>query len=176
MLISCSQVQAPLGNYQYPLIQTYSGNSPESVYLGATNQCPAWGIAATNYEYSEAATNMEKESADFYNKVHTNLLEGVWVEEYTNSYYANYVYDYANYMDVHDSSAASFLSQKTSTGISNLQQLKLYSDQQLNAWLGECKKAIDRSKQHHDRFAHFRTIESDANKYLLQATSTKSTT
>ena len=103
---------------------------------------------------------------DFFQKIYTNLLNGVWEASYTSSYFASYIYDYANYMDVHDTSAANFLSQKTSSGISNLQQLKLYSDQQLNGWLGKYKAG--------NQTTHSRATSLTANKYLLKAIFTRS--
>lgn len=74
---------------------------------------------------------MAFESDAFYKKIGPELLIGVLEEGNWNSYYAAWIYDYANYMNNHDSTSATFLSQKTSDGISYLQQLKLYSDQQL---------------------------------------------
>lgn len=133
----CSQSEAPLNNYQYPLIQTYTDDSPESVYLGAQYNCPAFYISAENYEFTEKAHTMAIDSADFYQKVGSALLGGVLEEGNWNSYYAAWIYDYANYMNNHDSTSATFLSQRTSDGITNLQQLMLYSDQQLLGHYGK---------------------------------------
>lgn len=132
-----SQVEAPLNNYQYPLIQTYTDESPESVFLGAQYNCPAFYIAAENYEFTEKASTMAFNSDAFYKKIGAELLVGILDEGNWNSYYAAWIYDYANYMNIHNAESAAFLRQKTSDGISYLQQLKLYSDQQLLGHYGK---------------------------------------
>lgn len=67
-------------------------------------------------------------------------------QEYWFSAFAWSIFDYANYMYIHDSDAHDFLDQKAyvtpSNQITNLEQLRYYSDLQLWGWYGTYSESI----------------------------------
>lgn len=147
ILMACIQIKAPLDNYQYPLIQTYTSNSPEFVYIGASADCPAFDIHQENYEFSATAADIYQDSARFFQTIGKRFLGDVLGEEYWMSAYAWSIFDYVNYLYIHDSDAHDFLDQEVfvnpSNHITNIEQLRYYADLQLWGWYGTYEKELD---------------------------------
>jgi len=124
------------------MIQTYDGNSPESVYLNAQVNCPAFAIAAESSQtFNKDIYVLYEDSYSFYQKVGHELLEGVLDEGSWNFLNAWNIYDYCNYMNKHNKAANAWLALSTD-GVNNLQLLRSYANAQQFRWYGMYRASL----------------------------------
>ncbi|KAF2483165.1 histidine phosphatase superfamily [Neohortaea acidophila] len=135
-----TQVEGPLGGYQYPLIQTYSFNDPESVFLNAQINCPAFDYVIETYEGSQALTDLADSTASIYQAVGEALLQGIVPSNVWSAYEAWPIWDYLNYQNNYDVNVSAVLSSKAfsdpATGTPYLDLLGWYASELINGWYG----------------------------------------
>lgn len=129
-----------MNGYQYAQIHTADAWDIEYPFLGAQIGCPAWSIAATDYSTTPEFLQTEAVSKSVYSSVGPVLLSDVIAEDAWDYLNAYAIYDYVSYLDTHNTTAASLLSDprliNSATNVSYLDSLRWYADQQQWAWLG----------------------------------------
>lgn len=130
-----------MNGYQYADIVAPSEQDPAVIHLSADQNCPAWNAAAVTYGASAAYDATESADGGMYDAVGSALLLGVpgladpalWT--YTNAYA---IYDYLNYQNAHNASAAAQLAsyRDVATNTSYLMEMRWLADQQQFAHYG----------------------------------------
>ena len=134
-----TQIEAPLSGYQYTQINAYGAYDPDYPYVAGNMNCQGWDEAAIEYILTEQFTNTLVESSSIYEKIAPEFLpELPQVEDEQWSYVNAYaIYDWLNYQNMHNQTVMNYFNQSASdTGISYLDSLRHYADQQQFAQLG----------------------------------------
>ena len=109
MLANNSFVDAPLGGYQYAIVDTASEFDPYSIYLSGATNCANFDASATQYYQSAEFNVTEGLTRTMYQSLGHALLSGVLPQEqwsFSNGYM---IYDYISYMNTHNSTAKDIL-------------------------------------------------------------------
>lgn len=101
---------APLNGYQYPNIGSLSSNDLNSIWLSGSDNCPTYQASINDYYSTEAFETLQNSTQDFYSSLEPDLLNGIFPEAAVGYYDAYYIYDYLNYVSIHNTSAADALS------------------------------------------------------------------
>ncbi|CAM1510460.1 Fc.00g007950.m01.CDS01 [Cosmosporella sp. VM-42] len=107
----------PLNGYQYPNIQTYGSLDPQSVAIQGSLRCSAWqGAVRDNLTYDDALQNLFEDTFDFYQELFSTApLVGSVGLDYANLWNAYLLYDYVNYMYIHNETVNENLKNATAT-------------------------------------------------------------
>jgi len=134
------KVESPLSGYQYAQVHVAGASDPDFVYLAGSLYCPAFDNLAVEYTETATFNATETSSKSYYEALGNTLLRDVleadaW--DYTNAYA---IWDYLNYQDAHNTTAAALMSQPqlmdVDTNASYLEMIKWYADEQQYAQLG----------------------------------------
>jgi Histidine phosphatase superfamily (branch 2) len=104
-----TNVVAPLGGYQYPLINTVSSLDLNSIWISGSNNCPMQLASASEYFSSPEYFSLEESTTAFYTSLEPILLDGIFINASVGYYDAYFIWDYLNYAAIHNFSAFSFL-------------------------------------------------------------------
>lgn len=140
MLTPAIQVASPLNGYQYPLIQSYSFNDPDIVYMAGMYECPAFEIAVGNYLTQPSTFDEIAATNQLYSLAGIGVLDDVLDQDQWNFGNAYPIFDYINYQVAHNTTVANMFSSTLyvdqKTGITALDRLRWYADQQQYSLLG----------------------------------------
>jgi hypothetical protein len=98
-------VQAPLGGYQYSVVNTVGTTDPYIIYLTGTNNCEMFSMSAAEYYNTQAFNNTEAAVRTIYQSLGHAVLNGVLPQiqwSFSNAYM---IYDYISYLYRHNSTA-----------------------------------------------------------------------
>lgn len=100
-----SHVEAPLGGYQYPIINTVGTTDPYVIYLTGANNCQMFSRSAAEYYASDTFNDTEAGVRSVYQSLGHSLLNGVLPESQWSFANAYLIYDYLGYLFRHNSTA-----------------------------------------------------------------------
>ncbi|KAJ5713382.1 uncharacterized protein N7483_010563 [Penicillium malachiteum] len=100
---------APLDGYQFPRIVTAGDSDPASLFVSGQVACNMHQVGISEYQDSEDALEITRDSEVFYQKLLHQVLSGVYDE--SSATYANAVSiaDYLDYEVIHNSTALDHL-------------------------------------------------------------------
>lgn len=122
----------PLGGIHFPMINVVDQNDIESIFVGGDLSCN--GFAQYQLDINPAANlvEVEQNSRATYFAVQ-NILDPVFSEPEQTFNNAKAIYDYVNFQNIHNSSAATQLSSQPGV----LDQLRYYADAQQQGLYGD---------------------------------------
>ncbi|KAI9832274.1 MAG: hypothetical protein M1819_004452 [Sarea resinae] len=124
ILANGSDINTPLGGYQYPLIETVSPLDPNSIWINGMENCPEYSVSGdeyydtANFKQTQTATN------SFYQSFQGTVLDGIMDSSLANFVSAYEIFDYANYAFMHNVSV-----RDVDITYSDLTQLRVLADQ-----------------------------------------------
>jgi hypothetical protein len=95
-------VEAPLGGYQYSVVNTVGTVDPYIIYLTGTNNCDMFSMSAADYYNSQNFNDTEATVRTIYQSLGHAVLNGVLPQSqwsYSNAYM---IYDYISYQYRHN--------------------------------------------------------------------------
>ncbi|KAJ6036872.1 Histidine phosphatase superfamily clade-2 [Penicillium herquei] len=100
---------APLDGYQFPQIVTAGDSDPASLLVSGQSACNMHQVGISEYQNSDNALEITRDSEVFYQKLLHQVLSGVY--DKSSATYANAVSiaDYLNYEIIHNSTALDHL-------------------------------------------------------------------
>ena len=105
-----SNLVAPLNGYQYPNINAASSNDLNSIWTSGSDNCPMYLVSANDYYNTVAFQTIQNSTDEFYTSLQPELLHGVFSDASVGYYDAFYIYDYLNYISIHNATLAQHLS------------------------------------------------------------------
>ncbi|GAM85097.1 hypothetical protein ANO11243_031000 [Dothideomycetidae sp. 11243] len=134
-LANGSVLSNPLGGLRFPLISVVSENDIESIFVGGDISCNGFTTYAAQINPAANLVEVELESRAIYNAVQY-MLDPVFSESQQTFDNAKNIFDYVNYQNIHNKTAAAQLANQPGVLASirhyaDLQQIALYGD--LNA-------------------------------------------
>ncbi|KAJ9613422.1 hypothetical protein H2200_003364 [Cladophialophora chaetospira] len=105
-----SNLVAPLSGYQYPNINSAGSNDLNSIWTSGSDNCPMYLASTNDYYSSPAFEAVQNSTAEFYSSLQPNLLDGVFSDASVGYYDAYYIYDYLNYVSLHNATLAQQIS------------------------------------------------------------------
>ena len=110
LLANGSNLQFPLGGYQYPLIYTASVLDPNSIWLSGGDNCQSYENSGLEYFTTPESLEIESDTASFYAKFEESIFQGI-----ANNFSINYrnaylIWDYLSYGYTHNSTVQQHLS------------------------------------------------------------------
>ncbi|BCS19178.1 uncharacterized protein APUU_12006S [Aspergillus puulaauensis] len=99
-----SVVQAPLGGYQYPSIETFGFDDPQSVTIAGQALCSAHGSANLQYLSSKEFWATYADSAAFYAHLYSQAISGEFDMKGANFANATSISEFLDYQVVHNES------------------------------------------------------------------------
>ena len=109
LLANMTNVVAPLNGYQYPEIVSVSTLDPNSIYIEGMDDCPAHDASVSEYFATSQYMNLQQSSQAFYDSLQENILNGVFIDGSIGYDDAYAIWDYLNYVQIHNSTAASYV-------------------------------------------------------------------
>ncbi|KAL2409721.1 hypothetical protein ABEF92_006258 [Exophiala dermatitidis] len=100
---------APLRGYQYADIMTVSSNDFNSIWLRGSKSCPAYLASSSDYYETEAFETLQNSTEDFYRSIQPDFLDGILSDASVGYFNAYQIYDYLNYVSIHNTSASGLL-------------------------------------------------------------------
>lgn len=130
VLANGSNIDFPLGGYQYPQIYTASGLDPNLIWLGGNLNCPAYTDSHAQYVNSQEFNQTSSTNAGFYKRFEPLILPDEL--PYSNVGYQNAynIFDYLNYGYSHNRTIRDSLSP------SDLAKARVLADQKVYALNG----------------------------------------
>ena len=112
LLANGSNVQYPLGGFQYANVYTASPWDPNSIWLSGADNCPTYLNSSQGYFTSPQYLKTASATQSFYAKLDPEIFTGTdtLASSQVNYHNAYYIYDYLNYGLTHNSSIQSRLS------------------------------------------------------------------
>ncbi|KAF2152428.1 phosphoglycerate mutase-like protein [Myriangium duriaei CBS 260.36] len=122
----------PLGGIRFPVISAVSQNDIESIYVGGDVSCNGFSTFTQQINPAASLVQVEQESRAVYTSVQ-NILNPVFTQSEQTFDNAKNIYDYVNYQNLHNKTAAAQLSNQPNvlTNLryyATLQQIALYGD------------------------------------------------
>lgn len=99
-----SVVQAPLGGYQYPSIETFGFDDPQSVTISGQALCSTYGSANIQYLNSKEFWGTYADSAAFYAHLYSQAISGAFDMKGANFGNATSISEFLDYQAVHNES------------------------------------------------------------------------
>ncbi|KAI9728571.1 MAG: hypothetical protein M1834_007599 [Cirrosporium novae-zelandiae] len=127
VLANGSNIDFPLGGYQYPTIYTTSSLDPNSIWIAGEVNCPAYMSSAADYLYTADFTYTEENSMSFYQSLYSPILEGVLSNSSVGYGNAYPIFDYVNFGYIHNDTIRSNLND------SDLEQVRALASQYVYA-------------------------------------------
>ena len=109
LLANMSNVVAPLNGYQYPAIESVSTLDLNSIYISGMDQCPSHDESTNEYYATAQYTQLQQNSQNFYDSLKQNVLDGVFIDGAVGYYDAYYIWDYLQFVAVHNSTASQYV-------------------------------------------------------------------
>jgi hypothetical protein len=109
-LATGQNVEAPLGNYQYPDMFTTYESDPNYIYLAGSTGCPTWTAAQATYEQSNATLQMAVALKSFYERLYNPVFQGVVSPATLNYSNAYEIWDFLSYGYIHNETINSLVS------------------------------------------------------------------
>ena len=109
LLSNGSNVQFPLGGYQYPLIYTTSSLDPNSIWLAGGDNCQSYDNSGLEYFNTPEYSRIESDTAAFYASFEPGIFEGVLDNTTVNYHNAYLIWDYLSYGYTHNSTVQQHL-------------------------------------------------------------------
>jgi hypothetical protein len=100
-----SYIEAPLGGYQYPIINTVGTTDPYVIYLTGTSNCEMFSRSAAEYYESDTFNETEAAVRTVYQSLGHSLLNGVLPQGQWSFANAYLIYDYLGYLYRHNATA-----------------------------------------------------------------------
>ncbi|KAI9679544.1 MAG: hypothetical protein M1817_005566 [Caeruleum heppii] len=122
LLANGSNVEAPLGGYQYPQIFTVSARDPSSIWIAGDANCPQYSISRARYYDTDAFVETHRATRPLYTGLDRGILDGVVPNVAVGYYNAYNIYDYVNYGYVHNITIRNNISE------TDFQQLRILAD------------------------------------------------
>ncbi|MCJ1259132.1 hypothetical protein MMC24_006967 [Lignoscripta atroalba] len=110
-LTNGSDIESPLGGYQYSQIYTTSRSDPNSIWLAGELNCPAYGRSAAQYLRSSEFLNLQSATQDFYSGFKSTIFDGELPNSAVSYQNAYYLFDYLNYGYTHNQTVKDSLSE-----------------------------------------------------------------
>ena len=110
LLANGSNVQYPLGGFQYANVYTASPLDPNSIWLSGADNCPAYLNSSLEYFTSSEYTRTASATQDFYAGFDSSIFAGELEESQVNFHDAYYIFDYLSYGSIHNSTIQARLS------------------------------------------------------------------
>lgn len=134
------QVETPLQGIQYPHLHVAGAVDPNFIFLGGHLDCPAFDETATEFFNTDTFAYTDTITNSVYQTLGEEFLSAVLPSPAWSYYNAYPIYDYLNWLNVHDSSAASTLAaslyRDSDTNVSYLDEIRYLADQEQYAFLG----------------------------------------
>jgi len=128
----------PQAGFQFPFISTSNSQDENSIYLAGNLVCPAFTSHTNELLSSKVVSTMRAESQTLYDSIQ-NFLDPVLIRSNQTFASANEIYEYMSYLNVHNSTVSSWLSQNPAI----LPGLKFYADmQQTTMYTGSSNSSI----------------------------------
>lgn len=97
ILTNGSNIDFPLGGYQYPQIYTASGLDPNSIWLAGDINCPAYANSRAGYLGSDDYAETSLANDVFYKNLEPSILHGVFPTPSVGYRSAYTIFDYLDY-------------------------------------------------------------------------------
>lgn len=110
VLTNGSNIDFPLGGYQYPQLYTTSGLDPNSIWLAGHANCPAYVNSRAEYLSSDDCLQTSLTNDGFYRSLLPSILEGVFPHPSVGYRSAYSIVDYLNYGYIHNRTVQNSLS------------------------------------------------------------------
>ena len=110
ILANGSNIEYPLGGYQYSQIYTVGELDLNSIYIAGEINCPAYDTSASAYLYTPEFTQTQAATQDFYDKFEAFILSGELSESFIGYQNAYAIFDYLNYGYTHNKTIKDHLS------------------------------------------------------------------
>lgn len=110
ILANGSNIDYPLGGYQYSQIYTVGEVDLNSIYLAGEINCPAYSASASAYFDTPEFKETEAATQDFYNSFEALILAGELPESFVGYQNAYAIFDYLNYGYAHNKTIKDHLS------------------------------------------------------------------
>ena len=105
-----SNLVSPLRGYQYPRMQTIGENDLNHIWLDGSANCPSYTKSGASYFNSDVYKAVQQQTAPFYQSITPGILQGAVDTDDIGYFDAWTVYDYLQYMYVHNQTVADQLS------------------------------------------------------------------
>ena len=92
----------PLEGYQYPQLETFSRQDPNSIMIDGQSNCPLYFDATAEFASSDEAIRTKSASQEFYNGIQSDIFNDIlpgFNVSFNNAYL---IFDYLNYQKIHD--------------------------------------------------------------------------
>ena len=123
ILANGSNIDFPLGGYQYPQIYTTSPVDPNSIWIAGDVNCPIYDSTASLYFSTSQYQQLANETQAFYNKFQDEIFSGELPSANIDYHNAYYVFDYLNYGFTHNRTV------KNLVAATDLDQARTLADQ-----------------------------------------------
>ncbi len=123
VLANGSNIDFPLGGYQYPQIYTASELDPNSIWLAGVVNCPAYSISGAEYFNTQEFVQTSVTNNDFYKGLESSILRGELPHSTLGYHNAYNIFDYLNYGYTHNRTVTNNLSP------SDLAKARMLADQ-----------------------------------------------